>query len=58
MSKVKFMNSSREGGDGLYVIVRGQISVIVFHVSLYSRLNAMPIATSQLSVKALACTTS
>ena len=52
------MNSSREGGDGLYVIVRGQISVIVFHVSLYSRLNAMPIATSQLSVKALACTTS
>ena len=45
MNKVKFINSSREGKDGLYVTVRGSISVIVFLVSLNRRLNAMLIAT-------------
>ena len=49
MNKVKFINSSREGKDGLYITVRGSISVIVFLVSLNTRLN---IATWQLSVKA------
>ena len=45
MSQVKFINSSREGGGSLSLIVRGQISVIVFHASLNTRLNAILIAT-------------
>ena len=49
MNKVKFINSSREEKDGLYITVRGSISVIVFLLSLNTRLN---IATYQLSVKA------
>ena len=55
MNKVKFINSLSKGGDGLYVIVRGQISVIVFHVTLNTRLNAISITTvlSNLPAKAL-----